>query len=412
MTDEMTVKYPQLASGPPAVAADVLPAASSPDLEIVPVTPLEYVHTWHLNAEEWRGPLSQKQYNDREEYLLSQELCKDGQITAWILTSRSLPRNPDGSRPILASCESLLKQAYVAHGGGLQEILAHGIASVYTRPEYRGRGYAGRMLKELGGTLKGWQRPREQRHFSVLFSDIGNAYYSRFGWKTFPSEHITLQAISSTDMVTSLRASLQLPEVKDLTAEDVRKIPGVTYLEQELRETSSAAPEKYFVAVSPDGKHFGWHHAREDIQCKILGLPYPNIKGAIHTESGIAVVWIRILANDPKDNQLVILRTIQPPSAKDIPAEERSRILAALLLRAQHEAGNWDMRNGVELWSPDTSVLGAAELLAGSELAAAPESKKLVEVISRDKEHVCCLQWDGDEHDEVVWIANERFEWC
>ena len=124
------------------------------------------------------------------------------------------------------------------------------------------------------------------------------------------------------------------------------------------------------------------------------------------------MVWIRILANDPKDNQLVILRTIQPPSAKDIPAEERRRILAALLLRAQLEAGSWDMRNGVELWSPDRSVLGAAELLAGPELEAAPDSKKLVEVISRDKEHVCCLQWDGDEHDEVVWMANERFEWC
>ena len=251
----------------------------------------------------------------------------------------------------------MLKRAYVAHEGRLQETLAHGIASVYTRPEYRGKGYAGRMLKELGPTLRGWQRSREQRHFSVLFSDIGNTYYSRFGWKTFPSEHITLQAVSSIDIVTQLRTSLHLPEVRDLTAEGVRKIPAIDYLKQELRESSSAAPKKYFVAICPDDKHFSWHHAREDIQCKILGLPYPEIKGATHTASGIGLVWIRILANNPKENQLVILRTILPPSAKDLQAEDLSRILAALLLRAQLEAGNWDMHQGVELWSPNTSVL-------------------------------------------------------
>ena len=408
----MTDKYLHIESGPPAIGPDQLPAASSPDLEIVPVTPLEYVHTWHLNFDEWRGPLSMRQYIDREEFLLHTDLSKDGQITAWILTSRSLPRNADGSRPIFAACESMLKRAYVAHEGDLQEILAHGIASVYTRPEYRGKGYAGRMLKELGPTLRGWQRPRDQRHFSVLFSDIGNTYYSRFGWKTFPSEHITLQPVSSIEVVTKLRTSLQLPEVRDLTAEDVSKIPAISYLEQELRESSSAAPKKYFVAVCPDGKHFSWHHAREDIQCKILGLPYPEVKGAMHTATGIALVWIRILANEHKDNQLVILRTILPPPTKDLPSEDLSRILAALLLRAQLEAGKWNMYNGVELWSPDKSVLGAAELLAGSELEAGPEPKKLVEVISRDKEHVCCMQWAGDESDEIVWVANERFEWC
>ena len=188
----MAISYPST-STPEPVPKNLRPASTSVDLVIVPATDLEYVQTWHLNAGEWRGPLSLEQYLRRERTLQNLDLTKDGKITAWILTSDQLPPNADGTRPILASCETLLKHAYLAKNGKTQKILAHGIGSVYCRPEYRGNGYAGRMMVELGKAVQTWQQSNGTKGtFSVLYSDIGVNFYSQRGWKVFPSTHIHL----------------------------------------------------------------------------------------------------------------------------------------------------------------------------------------------------------------------------
>lgn len=391
---------------PPAIVPDQLPTSSAPDLMVVPTTPLEYVQTWHLNAEEWRGPLTMDQYLDREEFLKNQTLTKDDQITAWILTSSSLVPNPDGTRPILSACETLLKHAYIARGGKMNQVLAHGIASVYTRPEYRGRGYAGRMLNELGKALETWQQVDGAKgSFSVLFSDIGDQYYAKFGWKTFPSTHILLSPLPVGDVLEVIRADLDVPEVEDLRASDLASLPTVSHIELELEERSRNQPQATFVAIRPDQEHFQWHHAREEVQCRILGLPEPVIKGAIHRHTGTALIWQHLFASKPEDCHMVILRTVIAPEAKTSKPKEVEAALTSLLLRAQLEAREWEMQKGVEVWSPEAITLRAAQALG--KIIKTP-----VEVISRDKEHVCCLRWEGDRDDGVIWLANERFEWC
>ena len=401
----MTEQYINKTSLPPAVASADLPSASSPDLILVPAHPLEYVHTWYLNAGEWRGPLTMEQYLDREESLKKQDLTKDGHLTAWILTSTALPKNMDGSRPILAACESMLKHAYIARDGQLHKVLAHGVASVYTRPEYRGKGYAGRMMNELGKALRSWQHDPREEHFSVLFSDIGSQYYPRFGWKVFPSTHILLKPLSIA-ISKKIKAALSLPEVEDIRAKDLPSLPTVSHVEHELRSKSKANPAVSHLAIRPDLEHLGWHHAREDVQCRILGDPYPAIKGAISTPRGLALIWNRVFSNNPQENHLVVLKTVIPAALETEPDSVVEKTLAALLLRAQEEAAAWNMHMGVEIWSPDKYVMGAANLLQQTQGA------KQVELITRDKEHVCCLRWDEKEDEEVVWVANERYEWC
>lgn len=56
----------------------------------------------------------------------------------------------------------------------IKDITSHGVGSVFCNPEYRGRGYAHRMINELGKMLDNWQQKNDERaSFTVLYSDIG-----------------------------------------------------------------------------------------------------------------------------------------------------------------------------------------------------------------------------------------------
>ena len=56
----------------------------------------------------------------------------------------------------------------------MENSVSHGIGSVFCNPEYRGRGYAQRMMAELGKKLDTWNQGQGTKtYFTVLYSDIG-----------------------------------------------------------------------------------------------------------------------------------------------------------------------------------------------------------------------------------------------
>ena len=58
------------------------------------------------------------------------------------------------------------------------EGVSHGIGSVFFGRELRGRGYAQRMMGELGKALRTHQiEGEEECLFTVLYSDIGKVRY-------------------------------------------------------------------------------------------------------------------------------------------------------------------------------------------------------------------------------------------
>lgn len=153
------------------MAACKLPSSDSPNLALLHPTQQEKVETWNLNGHSWRGTMPLSIYLCREAHLENQAFTKDGGITFWILVDRTLPPN---ERPILGSCESLRKRALVARDGKVADVISHGIGSVFCNPEYRGRGYAKRMMEELGKKLDTWKQEDGRRtDFTVLYSDIG-----------------------------------------------------------------------------------------------------------------------------------------------------------------------------------------------------------------------------------------------
>ncbi|RMZ82452.1 hypothetical protein DV737_g2057, partial [Chaetothyriales sp. CBS 132003] len=388
---------------PPFVEPGLLPRSGSECLYLVPATLAEWQQSRRLHAEEWRGPLTVEQYLGREKHIFSQTLTKDGKSACWILISTRLPPNSDGTRPILASCETISTDAYIARDGVLHRITSHVIGSVFTRKEHRGRGYAGRMMAELGKNLETRQQHNGGRsQFTVLYSDIGQKFYSQFGWKPFPSTHIHLLPM---DHQAYQNASQLFPNVSDLTGDDLQDLPAVAVVEQDLLVHSKQQPNTNFVTIKPDLAHFQWHHAREEFILSALGKPFPKIKGAIHRPTGIAIVWNRVLPENTKEWQLHVLHMIIPPGLKD--SSELLKALSALILRAQREAATWDLQGGVEIWDPADVIVAAAQNLT-------TEAHDKVEVIYRDEHHISSLRWTGpgEEDADVVWLHNQKYAWC
>ena len=169
----MSPSNPQTPNGnaTPSSTPD-LPPSDSPTLRLDHPTEDEKTATWMINGEVWRGQLSLPTYLRREVHLANQPFTKEGGITYWVLVDTSPSTNP---RTILASCETLRKRALISRNGQqVQEVISHGIGSVFCYPAYREKGFARRMLVELGKVLDTWQQHEGNKaNFTVLFSDIG-----------------------------------------------------------------------------------------------------------------------------------------------------------------------------------------------------------------------------------------------
>ena len=384
-----------------------LPNKNSSDIHLVVATLEELLAQQHANSTEWRGALSLESYLRREEHLFSQDLTKEGGLTAWMLVYQ---QEGNGKRQVLCGCESIKKKALVSRHGKVEDVIAHGVASVFCPPEHRGNGYAGRMMTELGKRLKGWQADKEQGAlFSVLFSDIGKQFYAARGWQPFPSAHVSLPATSST--------AAGLPSVRKLKSEDLSDLCTVDEKLIRNRLSKSTEANRSAVTLLPDIRQIRWHHAREEFVANELLDRVPVIKGAVTGEPGSRVwcYWTRVWTNPQEEapNTLHILRLVVedesfsdfiPASLEGVAKKQDSTIaksIAALFAAAQPEAAQWGMRE-VQIWNPTSTTLAAVQMID-------PKAK----VEHREEESITSLQWYGEgTWENVDWVCNEKYSWC
>ncbi|KAI0433604.1 hypothetical protein F5Y09DRAFT_298271 [Xylaria sp. FL1042] len=333
-----------MGSLPPAVH---YPDASDETLVLSHATAAEQEQTWTLNHREWGGPLDLPAYLKREPFLASTPLAADGGMMHWILTDEkdavSSSTTTAHPRRVLASCETIRKRVlYVPRGGDdVREGLGYGIGSVYTYPEFRGKKYAARMLRELGVVLKRWpgeeqwlRKKRSQKQglgngvsdnsevtngnhvvgspeqvngqttkldntepgeavCSALWSDIGKRFYASKGWPVYASEHVEFPSSSpsSPPGVSSLLERSSQPHGTALTLAPVNTSniaplchEDETQLRAELlrhaRETGRTA-----FAFAPDPDVFRWHWAREGFIASHVfpGRAASEVRGLIAT---------------------------------------------------------------------------------------------------------------------------------
>ncbi|HLM71259.1 MAG TPA: hypothetical protein VK459_01150, partial [Polyangiaceae bacterium] len=129
-----------------------------------------------LAHEAWGQGLSPEGFAERERRLRAQAWAREVMLT-WLLV--------DEAGEILASCETFrMESALHQKDGDPIAGSTYGVASVFTEPKLRGRGYASRMMALLPAALLA----RDPGALSiVLFSDVGPGIYARVGYVERPA---------------------------------------------------------------------------------------------------------------------------------------------------------------------------------------------------------------------------------
>ncbi|KAF5022288.1 hypothetical protein F66182_5665 [Fusarium sp. NRRL 66182] len=375
---------------------DSLPPVSSPSLILTTPTTSEREHIWKATHPHWGGALTVEDYITREYDNLEAPLAQDGGVTSWILTDGDL--KPDG-RPLLSSCETYKKSALVAKDGNVREGTAYGVASVFTLPECRGKGYASKMMSLLADELRGRQQKNEgHADFSVLWSDVGPKFYNAVGWKPFDSTYLELPVSDAEPSVN--------PSLRPIAADD---LPSLADRDEKLiRNKLSSSSSQVSAAVLPDLTQLRWHFHRENFMCKHIFSRTPTAHGAIYTpseapNSRIWAIWTRSFYGGiakPEKNTIHIIRlVIEDESMSDALL---AKGIQAIATSAQKEAKDW-LCAKVEIWNPEDRVRRITE---GIEALGA-------KFVVRENENLASMHWFGNDSDQdVEWVANEKFAWC
>ncbi|KNE70613.1 hypothetical protein AMAG_20296 [Allomyces macrogynus ATCC 38327] len=181
-----------------------------------------------------------KEYFHREDLLQDTGFTRLGH-SSWLLVpaAEQYAEMPT----ILAACETFKRPCRV----GDQDTFAWSVASVFTRPEFRGCGYATTMMSKLRDRLVA-EHPK--LGVSTLYSDIGPKYYDRLGWRLFPSDSVSSADLAS---VTSTSANW----IDDVTALDLLA-ESYAHLPQRAADASRGISGRTAFAMSPTRQGLTW----------------------------------------------------------------------------------------------------------------------------------------------------------
>ncbi len=314
--------------------------------------------TWRLNHKEWAQGLSMDQYIERERTLASRPLTRDGALTSWILTPS------EDSDDILCACETIAKPMLISINGVFEGGKGFGIASVFCREEYRKKGYASEMLKQLASKLK------EEGIASALYSDIGETFYEQFGWKTFPSRHV---ALSPTPKWTPSKTELAIlgeADMKEICELDCDMIMD------ELSEYKGKA-----ITFLPTWKMIDWHHSRARFIYALKATDSLTKFGARASDKSF-IIW----NYDFSGSRLFVLRLRY--ESLDIMKELLAAALSVAVEYKLSKVSIWDVKEEIKLEGVS------------------------VQVEEMRKDSISALQVYGFATSEFVWPHNEKFAWC
>lgn len=376
-----------------------LPDAGSPDLYLTHPTDAEFDEIYSGSFLEWGDALSLPQYLEESAFLTTVPLAKDDGMLVWMLTDRNSSPN---RRTILCSCETFRKRVFVTDTQGqLNEMIVYAIASVFCIPEYRGRGFAGRLMQELAAVLPTWHAHPKKCIGSVLYSDIGKTYYANFGWHPF-SVNTHLQFEPENETISFQAGKTQ---ARNILADDLDQLcrDDETLIRQTMIGSSNS---KMRMMLVPDLDHMQWHLEKEEFACKKLFGKVPHAKGAITGRPGhrMWAIWTHRYYSDPKttstDNTLYILRLVTEEKHTSTKQVEQMR---AVLQAAQAEAFKWKLHN-VTMWDPTPWV---QELIKQTGIQHRN--------VQREDDGIASLLWFGEgsgKEDMIEWIGNEKYGWC
>ncbi|OSD08107.1 hypothetical protein PYCCODRAFT_386283 [Trametes coccinea BRFM310] len=410
------------------------------DLSLFAATPEQVLESRKRTAVQWAVGQSVEEYLERDAIMDRHEHAANGRLITWVLAPRSDPTTLD----FMCSCETFRRTAVVAKRAKevdareVREVTAYGVASVYTPPAKRGKGYARHMMRLVHWVLAPrsalpaefpaeWGAPPDidvlrvlgvaNAQFSVLYSDVGHAFYQgcgptpsgNDGWvvKGALETSRMLDASSADDPGAPSAAAPPPPpglNLQRLAEEDVLALYArdATWIKDDLSHFAGATSRTLF-SFLPDGgvgafvmrrvMDFapGLRPVRPTVQWGLALLPQGarDLQDALRRRPDAGplpfVTWTLDIRTSPRT--LVVAR---------LRADERTfPVLLERLLAAAREA----RVEKVEFWylRPELRAVAEARGWATKERA----------------EHLSAVRWYGEEKDdELEWVYNEKFCWC
>ncbi|CAG8614265.1 9302_t:CDS:2 [Cetraspora pellucida] len=327
---------------------------------------------------EWGYPqLTIDQYLKRES-VLSNDVYNSENFKVWILISTKDADDASNinESTILSACETFKRKALITLSPGqVQEVTCYSIASVFTPPQYRRKGYASTMMKLLSDKL----RFEFKAPFSFLYSDIGTDFYGRFGWKAYTLKEVRFKV---DDNFTTPPENSETVITIDLS-----NLESVIQQDYELIKKEFSKLNKKSLVVLPINPTYNWFMERSKHFSNLN--EYPKILGAkILKDQDINnqklskgfVIW----HHDFQYNKLEILRF----------RSDSPQTTQLLIQKAKQEASRFKFKQ-VILWNPDLRLLDLSK------------EGEIVEMTTK----LPSLAWYVND-DNVDWILNEKYAWC
>lgn len=268
-----------------------------------------------LTAEAWGEHLSLDAYMAREHTLRQTEFGQTRRT--WIASVPEVPGE------VVCSCESYETFSWVKG----KKVRSLGLASVYTEPKFRGKGYASQMLPAVAQRLR---KEYPDADYWVGFSEVGAAIYERVGF--FAARAFEWTADLSDASIPPVHV-------------DIRFLTQVEVLEETYSgkknwfSVGSEAEKGNCDAVSFDPKQAIWIWERETVYRKARGRMPAHSHGA--TLGGSSLFWTL----NHKADELWILNVLSSSSPADAKNEVQSLLHAAI-----HSVQGLGMRK-IILWN-------------------------------------------------------------
>ncbi|KAG6890310.1 hypothetical protein C0995_009516 [Termitomyces sp. Mi166 len=344
-------------------------------LSLFMATPEQIFESRRRSAIEWGKDLSLEEYLARDEFTDRQELARDGRLITWF--------RRDG----LACSQADTKP---------KKVVCYGIASVFTPPHFRGKGYASHMMHLLHWVIADpsllpavfpseWGVPPSRvTHagdglFSALWSDVGAKFYKRCGPTKDSDGWVVRSPFSTTWDVKrkSLSAKttgwtlLDEAGVMKLWEDDAENIARTFSPADDYKMSFSYLPHKGVAAFQY------WRNI--DILSKHGYTPIQH--WGIIGDSNTFATWTFEIKSS--------LRTLLITRLSSSPTDFEN-----LLAMVTSVARNHGMEQ-VEVYNLPDHLQSSATHLGGI-------------TIERD-EHLSSFRWYGKENsNEVAWLFNER----
>ncbi|KAI1103908.1 hypothetical protein F4804DRAFT_212889 [Jackrogersella minutella] len=347
-------------------------------------TPEDRTQCSKLAATAFRKFLSEDEYLEREAYLGDHPLARGTRLRFWSLTLAGDPLQ------VLALCKTLHRDLLVRDDEGMRVEQGYCICSVATNPQYRGRGLAPAVLRNVAE----WMDGPGQATASMLYSDVGEFYVSK-GWDVLDTFQSTLTVPSS---IPPLEQRAKLPKTRLLTADDEISslcAHDVEDLKDEFRK-SDLLPGNTLMTVLPTPDMIDWLHSRVDFMNIKSVSKTPEKKGSICSSAGSWLYWFHDL-----HYQTLTIQRVKLP--KNQGGEAATQVLAALLLDALEEAAAWKSSK-VVIWNPSPELHSAMKLLA---------TEFGIEVVNEKREslQIPCIRWRGGEKKLAIVLPTEYYGW-